>query len=223
MADAAELADAVSDSVRAEQDAAGHGECTLGQMDSEYGVVCGCGEILAFRVDQEVDTSTSITTAEVDPTRGPTTVPTSAQVVTTGDIASRVQPADPITAALDVIDPTGVYDSKMVEEHILDVLRRIERGAHYQRVCEEQMFELGMKLEFAKARARPKTRGGAKDQRDAEVLLATEAEYRAYNLAKMKVEAIRNTMHNVRALLSGYQSIARSIQSAYSGANRPSF
>jgi hypothetical protein len=230
MADARDMAMATKEqmleTVRAVQAEKGHPDCAMGIVDAEFGVVCGCGTIL-----REVEglppapALDSQTTADAREAKPIVPEPSDRLVTTRSDIASAVDPADPIISQVQVIDPTAIYDSKMVEEHILDVIRRLEQGAHYQRVCEENVYHAKLELEKARARAMLEAyeQGGAADVRAARVMLATEVEHTIHMVAEMKLMAIRQTMHSLRSMLSGYQSVARSLQSAYSGAGRPAF
>lgn len=215
--------------VRAFQDESPeHADCPNGVWDEDYGPVCGCGVLLAEPVEAAPrQLPASATTADADPSRHATTGEAGQEIATQGGIASAVAPADPITAALEVIDPNAPYDSKMVEEHMLDVMARLERGAHYQRVCEEEAYNAKLAYEMAHARAilDAQKQGGAADVRSAAATLACEEEYTRKMVADMKVKAIRETMHSLRSVLSGYQSVGKSISAAYTGggSNGPAF
>lgn len=193
--------------------------------DPELGVVCYCGETIGqIHPDDIIDPPAralaSQTTAAALEAVPLVTEPIDEQVVSESGLASAVSPADPILARIDVIDPTGVYDSRMVEEHLLDVVARLERGAHYERVCAEDVYDKTMRYDFALKRATLKARdavgGGDVNERKAWAELQIEAEYVALMIAKMKADAIKSTMHSLRSVQSAYQSIAKSIGSTYS-------
>lgn len=194
--------------------------------DPELGVVCYCGEVIGqIHPDDLIDPPehdlASQTTAAALAAQPLVTEPVETQVVAESGLASAVSPADPILARIDVIDPTGVYDARMVEEHLLDVVARLERGAHYERVCAEDVYDKTMRYDFALKRATLKARdavgGGDVNERKAWAELQIEAEYVALMIAKMKADAIKSTMHSLRSVQSAYQSIAKSIGSAYQG------
>lgn len=119
---------------------------------------------------------------------------------------------DPIAARVVVIDPTQPYGPQDVEQQLLDIAGRIERGVHYQRYWEEREFAAESVYTNKSARARWDSRGsGAKDVRDAAVQMACEEEWQELLLCRAMVKAVKETMHNLRSLQSGYQSVARSV------------
>jgi hypothetical protein len=119
---------------------------------------------------------------------------------------------DPIAARVVVIDPTLPYGPRDVEQQLLDIAGRIERGVHYQRYWEEREFAAESVYTNKSARARWDSRGsGAKDVRDAAVQMACEEEWQELLLCRAMVKAVKETMHNLRSLQSGYQSVARSV------------
>lgn len=119
---------------------------------------------------------------------------------------------DPIAARVVVIDPTQPYGPRDVEQQLLDIAGRIERGVHYQRYWEEREFAAEAVYTNKSARARWDSRGsGAKDVRDAAVQMACEEEWQELLLCRAMVKAVKETMHNLRSLQSGYQSVARSV------------
>lgn len=119
---------------------------------------------------------------------------------------------DPIAARVVVIDPTQPYGPRDVEQQLLDIAGRIERGVHYQRYWEECEFAAEAVYTDKSARARWDNRGsGAKDIRDAAVQMACKEEWQELLLCRAMVRAVKETMHNLRSLQSGYQSVARSV------------
>lgn len=190
--------------------------------DPEMGVVCYCGVVLGYPADAEEEQEVlpaSVTTADARQSAPLAVQPVEAQVVSESNLASAVDPADPILARLVVIDPTQPYDSKMVEEHLLDAVARLERGGHYERVCAEDYADKKLKYHMAHARARLRAKkecGGSEGDRDAWAAVECEAEFVDQMIAKMKLDAIKGTMHTLRSIVSAYQSIGRSIASAFS-------
>lgn len=130
------------------------------------------------------------------------------------------QPEDPITTSVEIIEPGHVYTPDEINSHIADCNARIERGANFHRLCIEEKFRTAMEYKFAHARALREARASTVAEREAEAVLACEEAYRAMNDALMRERAVAATMHDVRALLSGYQSVARSVGVTYSAAGQ---
>jgi hypothetical protein len=124
-------------------------------------------------------------------------------------------PADPIRATLALIDPTQIYTPEDVERHILEVLYRLETGALFERETVEAASATEMAFTRKFNAAVDASEQSAADRRKAEAMVKADAEYEAMMQAKMVKEAVKQTMHNLRAVLSGYQSTARSVGSAY--------
>lgn len=210
--------------VRIKRASAEHANCPgRPGYDPELGYVCYCGKVMegpglddVLNLPQRPPSLTSEAAAKATALVVPEET---SSVRDSAGISSAVSPADPILARVDVIDPSMPYDSKMVEEHILDAIARHERGAHYERVCVEDVYDKTMVYEFALKRATLKARdavgGGDVNERRAWTELQCEAEYVNLMIAKMKLDAIKSTMHSLRSNISGYQSIAKSIASAY--------
>jgi hypothetical protein len=135
---------------------------------------------------------------------------------TSTELDTPVQPADPINAALKAIDPTRIYTPVDVEMQLVDLERRLEQGQVFQRVWEERAYQANVAYTLAEARALVEAKGGSAEVRKAEAILACEDEYLAKLTADHMVKAVRETMHNLRSMLSGYQSIARSIGASMS-------
>jgi hypothetical protein len=122
-----------------------------------------------------------------------------------------VQAEDPIAARVVVIDPTLPYGPQDVEHQLLDINGRIERGVHFQRYWEERHFVAKSDYEICWARAMVKAQGGSADVRKAHALLECEDQWRELQLCEAMVRAVRETMHNLRSLQSGYQTVSRSV------------
>lgn len=164
-------------------------------------VACGCGQVL-----DALPLSTSSASGGFPGL--PTAEPSGALVA-----------LDPVQSVLALIDPTKVYGPAEVEEHILDCVSRLETGAVFERECILREHEARTAYERAYNRAMVATTGGAADMRKAQAFTETEAEYEAFREAEMLVKAVKATMHNLRSVLSGYQSVASSIRAAYQGTN----
>lgn len=138
-----------------------------------------------------------------------------------GSVAkSAVMPQDPIMAALDVIDPSRPYTPVEVEAQLVDLEARLERGQHFQRVWEERAYRT--KLAFTMAyeadlvRIYEETKA-PQDIRQAQARTENKTLYEDMTLAEMMVRAVRESMHNLRSQLSGYQSIAKSVGASMTG------
>lgn len=193
--------------------------------DPAVGVVCYCGEVIgAIRTADMLAPAPplpeSTTTAAAERARPIQVPPNEAAVKDARGVASAVHPNDPILARVEIIDPTQPYDSAMVESHLLDVVRRLEEGAHFERVCAEDMYDKTIRYEQAynRARVRAKTEfGGSDGDRTAWAKLQCEAEWLELIIAKAKLDAIKGTMHSLRSVQSAYQSVMKSILGAYQG------
>jgi hypothetical protein len=200
-----------------------HADCPgRAEFDPEMGVVCYCGTVLGFppnSISMDLVMPLSQTTADAERAQPVVVQDELRNVTSVTGLASAVHPADPILASVDVIDPTLPYDSKMVEEHLLDAMARIERGAHYERFCAEDYADKVLKYEAAHARAllEAANHGGAADIRAARAAVTCETEFIQRMIAKMKLDAVKANMHSLRSIMSGYQSVASSIRAAYSG------
>jgi hypothetical protein len=161
-------------------------------------VACGCGQVFD---------ALPLSTAMVGGGAG----------VATAERSGALVALDPVQSVLALIDPTKVYGPAEVEEHILDCVSRLETGAVFERECILREHEARTAYERAYNRAMVTTTGGAADMRKAQAFVDTEAEYEAFREAEMLVKAVKATMHNLRSVLSGYQSVASSIRAAYQG------
>lgn len=160
-------------------------------------VACGCGQVF----DAQPLSVGAAPAAE-------------AQVATIG---GQLPALDPVQSVLALIDPGKLYTPAEVEEHILDCVSRLETGAVFERECILREHETHTEYERAFAHAMVKVTGGSADVRKAQAFVDTEAEYTAWRSAEMLAKAVKSTMHNLRSILSGYQSVAKSISGAYQG------
>lgn len=177
---------------------AGHTGCAwsrTARYDGPSGqVVCGCGEFTAW---QEAD-------------------PDAVGIVAVGGTTPR-QAADPIDSTLALIDPDEQYGPVDVERHILDVLARLETGALFERETVRNHFAAKQAFDMKYNVALLDSVQSSADRRKADAMVKCEAEARALAEAEMLLAAVKATMHNLRAVLSGYQSTARSVGAAYVG------
>lgn len=125
--------------------------------------------------------------------------------------ADVVDAEDPIAARITIIDPSLPYGPADVEHQLLDIAARIERGVHFQRSWEERHYYAKVAYELASAHALVNADGGDAATRKAQALLACESEFLELMVCETMIKAIRETMHNLRSLQSGYQTVARSV------------
>lgn len=189
--DAAEVAQSMAAYARAVRDESReHAEHTDGnpRFDPERGVICGCGEV----VDEGPDGTAYV------PMSSPDSLPA-------------VTAADPVLSDMPPLDPNRHYTPADLERAILEQVRRLDAGLAMQAQWEEVRSRALWAYEKASARARLKVRGGAKDVRDAEVRVACEREADDLAEATMRVEVLKASMHSLRSILSGLQSVGRSV------------
>lgn len=182
---------------------AGHTPCRwLGQaryIPESGGIVCGCGTVVDAPVVPQGDGS------EV----GLSGIPRKA--------------ADPIGSTLALIDPSQIYTPEQVERHILDTLARLETGALFERECiikAEAAAGEWNRVYFATIHTSDQT-SELKRKAEAEVTCQERGLTEARDEAKMLVSAVKATMHNLRAVLTGYQAVAKSVNAAYQGGGSP--
>lgn len=148
--------------------------------------------------------------------------PARPQDSTPGTALDRVGPRDPVAATLATIDPTIAYTPVDLEMRILDVLARLEQGA----VFERQAIDTAARLELAWKKAywiaKNASEAGAADRREADAMVQTLELYEEHLKAGWVAKAVKATMHNLRAILSGYQSVTRSVTADFQagGPNR---
>jgi hypothetical protein len=130
------------------------------------------------------------------------------------------QARDPIESMLALIDPTEIFTPDQINRHILDVLARLETGAKFERETILRVYAATEAWERHYNRALLASTKSAADQRKAEAMVScddsglTQEKYEA----KMLAEAAKSTMHNLRGVLTGYQSTAKSVAATYGGA-----
>lgn len=134
---------------------------------------------------------------------------------------SGVVPEDPISERIVVIDPSRPYTPVDVEHQLLDVEARLEKGVHFQRMWEERNAAAEARWEIIYNRARRKHigNGGSEKERHALAMGEPEVEeaFLERHFSAAMVKHTRETMHNLRSLQSGYQTISRSVENSYRG------
>jgi hypothetical protein len=128
--------------------------------------------------------------------------------------SSAVVPYDPIESALVAIDPTKIYTAMDIEMQLVSIEARLEQGQLFQRVWEMRALSAEIAYELAYAQAITDSQATSADRRKAEAILACQEQLVAKLTAKTMSKAVADTMHNLRSMLSGYQSIARSVGSS---------
>jgi hypothetical protein len=122
--------------------------------------------------------------------------------------------ADPVQPGLPLIDPSEIATPEQLEAHLLDVIQRLETGQLFERDCIEAEYSARLAWELAKAKTIAKG-GGAADVRMAAALADHGDLYEKYLRAEMMRKATQAAMHNCRSMLSGYQTVARSVLTTY--------
>jgi hypothetical protein len=130
--------------------------------------------------------------------------------------ASAVVPTDPIESRLVAIDPTRIYTSTDIELQLVSIEARLEAGQLFQRVWEMRALAAKIAYTLAYEQAISESDAPSADRRKAEATLACREELEAKLTAETMAKAVADTMHNLRSMLSGYQSIARSIGASMS-------
>jgi hypothetical protein len=103
------------------------------------------------------------------------------------------------------------YTPEEVELEIVGILSRIERGAGFQTTKVEECAAAKLEYDLAYARALINSTARSKELREAEAMLACRAQYERWKLLELTVKTTSEGMHNLRSMLSGFQSVARSI------------
>jgi hypothetical protein len=128
---------------------------------------------------------------------------------------------DPVASALPgPLDATEVYTPQDVEMAIVDILARLDRGELFLRGQLARLHKADHALTMRNAYAIARSNQRAADQRKAEATILCEAEIYEQTEAAMLVRALRDTMHNLRSQLMGFQTVAKSVGVSV---NAPSF
>jgi hypothetical protein len=195
--------------------AAGHAGCEYLEqakyVPESGAVVCGCGDFAPWSEDPAEPPWSPHDSDYADAHQEPASAPPPARRGGT----ALAEAADPIRSTLALIDPTEVYGPEDVERHILDTLYRLETGALFERETVLAAYQTAQAFDLKYNACIATSTGGSADVRKAMAMNDCATEYAAMMDAKMLKEAVKQTMHNLRAVLSGYQSTARSVGSAY--------
>jgi hypothetical protein len=204
MNDAQDYAGLLQQAVQRTLEQSGHRDCqhlARAQYEAATGMaVCGCGSYVRHDADSEP---------------GGPVVPLAGTL--------EYGPHDPLDSALPLIDPSEVYTPEQVERHILDVLYRLETGAKYERECVKRAHQAVDAWDRAFYKAIHSSSATSADRRKAEAMVACDDAGLTAEKAEalMMRDAVKATMHNLRAVLSGYQSTARSVGVAYQAGGSP--
>lgn len=197
---------------------AGHLPCSLASRanlvpdpdrDGETVVKCGCGEFFPPVTGVAVVPETRDALPE---TREPG--PAASQV-STGHALS------PLARMVEQVDATRIYTPEELERQILDVVRRIDAGTLYESELIGAAYSTAQAYELASAKALIRADGGAAKDRQAWALAECEEEFNAMTQAEMMKKVVAAAMHNLRAQLSGLQSVLRSVGASYNTGGSP--
>jgi hypothetical protein len=155
------------------------------------------GVVIAQR--SESDSESSEIGRDLVPYAGTPIMPTEAEVL------------DPLIGRLAPLDPTLPYTPADVELKIVEILRQLENSELFLRQQLARLHQATHNHDFRYNLALAKSDQRAADQRKAEAWLATEKERHEMTEADMLVRALRDSQHNLRSQLSGFQSVARSL------------
>lgn len=214
-----------------------HADCVVknpgGVRVEDYGLHCGCGARLGWppvEFDLETDLppfeladapevgGAGVPSEPVTPPIDPLECRDGGEVAPWGMPDSAVVPVDPIESALLAMDPTQPYTPADIELQLVSIVARLEQGQHFQREWEIQANTTAVAYELAYAAAIVQASGAA-DVRKATALLACREEFIAKMQAEALVKAVRESMHTLRSMLSGFQSIGRSVGASFNAPN----
>lgn len=209
-ASAADMAMSMTERVQAALQRARHLPCDLAQFaamtsDDSGAVVavCGCGEF--FPLEGLVDGARTLSDAEVQVRPGNTVT---------------VHAADPIARQAALI-PQGVHlTPEMLEQNILDVLERLEKGGAFERMCIEQEAAAKTAYTIAYARAFNQATGPV-EVRNQAAIEETIPELEARDEATMIRKAVQASLHTLRSVLSGYQTVNGNVRAAMNAGGSP--
>lgn len=196
-ADAIEYGQALRDRIQRVLLERGHSACggnDNARFSFEQGVIlCGCG--------RDFDMPGAVQ---------PVAPAEEASTATGSGLATR-ETRDPVQAQLATIDPAMAYTPVDVEMRILDVLARLEQGAVFERSAIDTAARAELTWKKAYWVAKNASKAGAADRREADAMVQTMELYEQHLEAQWVAKAVKATMHNLRAILSGYQSVAKSV------------
>lgn len=175
----------------------GHEDCGgIHHYDDEDGYVCRCGTFLGMHWPDTEEIERTVAEVQARPR---------------ADIDAR----DPIRSVMQPLARDNITPAE-VEGHLADILTRLETGLQYERWCADEFTRLKLERDVAMAKTVRDRRGGSADVRRAEALIENEDLVRECDLAEGRWKAVRDTMHTVRSLQHGYQSILKSVRDTVS-------
>lgn len=204
------VADKLTDGVQAALDRAAHLPCDLAEFASltttdsgELVALCGCGVIAD--VAGLVDGARTLTDAEIE--------------VRPGNMVT-VHGADPIARQAALIPQGAHLTPEMLEQNILDVLERLEKGGAFERMCIEKEAEAKTAYTVAYARAFNQQNGAVEVRTQAAIEIVIP-ELEARDEAIMIRKAVQASLHTLRSVLSGYQTVNSNVRAAFTGGGSP--
>lgn len=209
--------------LRLAQIEAGHQDCDkyddAPQFISGVGILCGCKAIIG-----PVEQSGQQEAAELATTVGVDEVAAAEQqeaaLVRMGSDILREHVPGVIQAAIAAIDPTMPYGPREIEEQILDATTRLDRAIAYEAALIVAQFETEKDYKLARARAVWAAQGSNVQKQAAAADIAVEDAFREMVTAQQVCAAMKSVTHSLRSVLSGYQSLAKSVAAAYGATNR---
>lgn len=124
--------------------------------------------------------------------------------------------ADPIGAAIRVLDPTMIQGPQEFAEQLLYMVARLSQAEYAQRGATHEVVEAKIAYERAYDLAIAERKGqGSADVRAAEARIQCAELLNTWDRAKAVLEAIKGAAHSWRSMISGYQSAARLVGDAY--------
>lgn len=195
----------------------GHHGHDMPYYDPADGVVCACGHVFGVHLPEFDELSSVAQPAATEDAPQVDEVAAESALVTRGrEVLAEI---DPITAGVALIDPTMPYGPKEVEQHILDATARLERGIAYEASLVAAAHDATMRYTLAFNRALADQSGGDARWREAKAATRCEDEYTAMMVAISVRDAMKATTHSLRSVLSGYQSVSKSVSAAYNATN----
>jgi hypothetical protein len=113
--------------------------------------------------------------------------------------------------ALPTDGQTRPYTPDQVEQEIVLLLDRLERGQGWLTTKEEERAAASLAYDLAFARALINSTARSKEVREAEAMLACREEYERKQLLELTCRTARDGLHSLRSSLSALQSVLKSI------------
>jgi hypothetical protein len=107
-----------------------------------------------------------------------------------------------------------------IEHDLAAVLEKIDQGFAYQARVERELGDLEHRYSIDYARALASSPAGAADTRKAYAVLHTEDLAAELSVKRVQVKVVRDAMHNLRSMLTGVQSLARSVGASMGAAGQ---